>query len=237
MEEPLFNRHGGVYYDPKNPANLKDFENRQLYLRAAEQKVEGFSNSLLEVALPLIAVRIQSHGSLPTPSAPDFEAFGSQIMSAVQDWAKSFHIDVAWVHQQALDALDVKLFHIYEKIDSTQIFGMWRRSITSPRLMTFELPGWDPLVESESRYVARADREWRRLRSEYVGRAKAELDEHNFKRVPSRRKRRLSPELRFEWAALHRCAGVSIESLADQYREETEAIRISVSRTLAELGL
>ena len=65
---------------------------------------------------------------------------------------------------------------------------------------------------------------------------KAELAKAGLERVPGQRKRRLNKEFPFEWAALHRCAGKSIEEIADQYAEDTEAIRISVSRILKGLG-
>ena len=85
-------------------------------------------------------------------------------------------------------------------------------------------------------YRIRADREWRRLRDEYIQATIAELENAGLKRVPAPRKRRFATELRFTWAVLHRCCGKSIDELADEYREETETIRISVSRILKDLG-
>jgi hypothetical protein len=54
--------------------------------------------------------------------------------------------------------------------------------------------------------------------------------------IPARRKRRLDKKLQFEWAAFRLCARMPVEELADQYREDTEAIRISVARILKDLG-
>jgi hypothetical protein len=100
----------------------------------------------------------------------------------------------------------------------------------------FQLPAWDPTVESESSYIARSDAAWKQLRGEYVTVTKLELAKAGLKKLPARRKRRLNAELRIEWAALFRCAGWSIEEIADRDAEETEAVRISVSRILKDLG-
>ena len=34
MQDPLYNRYAGIYYDPERPENLQEFETHQLFLRA-----------------------------------------------------------------------------------------------------------------------------------------------------------------------------------------------------------
>ena len=96
---------------------------------------------------------------------------------------------------------------------------------------------WKPREESPAAYAVRANRAWKQLRNEYIAATKIELENAGLETVPKRRKRQFSEELRFKWAVLHKCAGTSIKQLADESRQDTEVIRIAISRILKDLGL
>jgi hypothetical protein len=237
-DSPFSMDFGGVHYDPKNPANLLDLKNKQQFLCSAAQHVPRFADSLLEATVPLIVDQIKSRGSLPKKSSPEYNDFWSRAIAAIRDWARSFHIDVNWIVDEAWGIVIVAIDYFQKKIEPLKAFGTWRRSLhpgtgTHP----FLLPAWNPHQESPGAYAVRANKAWTQVRKEYIATKKKELSEAGLKGVPRSREREFSEELRFEWAVLYRCAGKSIEELADTYREDAEAIRISVSRILKDLGL
>jgi len=236
LEDPLFNLYARIYYDPKNPANLRDFQNRQVFLRAAAQNVPGFADSLFKVTWARIHDWIKLNGSLPRPDSPAYGEFYSQIFAEIRGWARSYKIEVNWVIDEAFSAVVLGLRYAETGIDPVEAFGGWRRTHAGTAMRAFQLPAWEPLEECEPSYIARADRAWRQARKQYIAATKADPANAGRKLLPAPRKRRISPGLRLKWAVLHRCAGKSIEELADEYREETEPIRISVSRVLKDLG-
>jgi hypothetical protein len=237
VEDPLSNSYAGIHYDPKDPGNLRDFVNRQLFLCAAAHYVPRFAASLFEVTWAIINDRIARNGSLPRSDSADSGEFYSRLYGAIREWAKGFRIEADWVINEAHDATILGIRYTQTGIDPVTAFGSWRRSICAKDITRpFQLPTWDTNAESESGYIARADNAWRQARDEYVAATKNELERAGLREVPARRKRRLDPELRLEWTALYRCGGKPIEELADHYCEETEVIRISVSRILKDLG-
>ena len=254
MQDPPIYRYAGIYYDPRDSANLKTLQDRQLFLGAAARVVQRFVESLFEVVWNLSTERIRTSGALPRRNSQEFTDYNDKralprrnsqeftdyndkLFAATAKWAKDFNIEAPWIIDEAYSAVVCGLLYAGKGIDPIEAFGTWRRSTpVLNRKWAFQLPAWDPPAESERAYIARANREWPRLRDEYVAATKAELARSGLERVPARRRRRVNPEFRFEWAALHRCGGKPIEELADQYREDTEVIRISVSRTLKGLG-
>ncbi len=236
-DEPFFNRYANIYYNPKNPANLKDFENRQLFLGAAARVVPDFADSLFKATHPLILDWIKEHGSLPTQKDPPrWTEFYTGIFEAIRDWAKTFSIDTEWVIAEAYDASIVALTYAEKGIDPMKALGTWRRSRHGSARKPFDLPAWDPYRESEDAYIVRANTAWELVRAQHVEETKSRLEVEGAAPMPAKRRRRPDPDVRFEWAALNWCAGKSINELADQYLEDTEAIRIAVARVLKDLG-
>lgn len=236
MQDPLYNRYAGIYYNPENPENLQEFESQQLFLRAAAQHVPGFADSLFKAVIPRVIDQVKKYGSLPQFGSPRFNEYSLGISAAILAWAKSFHIDVEWVLREAFDAAFLGLQYVRKGIDPLEAFGTWRRGADGALRRAFQLPAWEPYAESEENYTRRANAEWKQARNEHVAATKGELASARAWKVRPRRKRRLGADLHFKWAALHRCTGMSIEELADLYSEDTEAIRISVSRILKDLG-
>jgi hypothetical protein len=233
-EPPLANRYAGIYCEPKPPVNLKDFGNQQAFLSAAALAVPKFAASLLTATFRLTAARIKSHGSLPRWGAPDFDEYSARFVHAVRKWAKDFHIEADWVIREAVDAALTGLVYYQRGIDPVKAFGTWRRPIRGSAKAQLELPAWQPYMESEQSYIARLDAALKEWIDSHIAAKKSELA--GVKPVPARRKRGPEPDKRFEWAALHRCIGTPIKTLADQNCECTEVVRISVSRVLKDLG-
>ena len=237
MEDRSLKWYPRIYYDPRNPANLKDFQNRQLFLRIAAEKVPGFALSLFKVTGRIIRDWIKRNGSLPRPDSPGYKEYYTRFFGVIRKWATQYHIEADWVINEAQDIAIVGLLYAQKGIDPVLAFGTWRRALPVKNThRTFELPAWDPYAETPEAYRIRADREWQRVRDDYIQATSAELERAGLKQVPAPRKRKFVTELRFTWAALHRCSGKSIDELADEYREDTETIRISVSRILKDLG-
>jgi len=237
VDDPVPDWHTGIFYDPKNPENLKDFQNRQLFLRIAAQNVPEFAKSFFEATSTLISGWIRDHGSLPAYGSSASKEYSSRYFDITSDWARRFNIEADWVINETRDIALSGILYSRKGIDPVLAFGTWRRSLrptTAKR--SFLLPAWDPNTETQPAFIARANGEWRRLRDEYVSATKAELEKAGLKRVPASRMRNFAKELRYTWAALHQCAGTPIDALADQYRQETEAVRISVTRILRDLG-
>jgi hypothetical protein len=237
VEELPFGLYAGIYPSPKEPLSLAEFQNQQLFLQTAAQTIPGFASSLFGPTWELFTDWSKANAG---GSKPDAEAYGevqSRVVGMIRDWARYFNIEIGWVITEAYDAVILSLRYWELGKDPVNAFGAWRRTMT-PRdaIRAFELPSWDPFAESATKYVARADRAWKRARNQYLRDTQDELKKAGLKPVPKSRKRRLGPDLRFTWAAWHRCAGRSIKDLADEYKEDTEAIRISVSRILKDLG-
>ena len=235
-DEPLFNRYARIYYNPKSPANLRDFENMQLFLGAAARNVPGFADSLFQTTHSIMEDWFRKHGAFPRPSSPEQAEFHTRIVDAIRDWARTFNIETEWVIREAFDATVVALTYAGKGIDPVKALGTWRRPHEGSSRKPFDLPLWDPYTESEGTYLARANTEWERVRDQHIADTKTELKNEGAVPVPAKRKREADPDVRFEWAAMKRCAGKSIKELADQYLEDTEAIRIAVSRVLKDLG-
>jgi hypothetical protein len=232
------NNYPGIYYDPKNPANIKDLQNRQLFLRIASQKVPDFAGSLFESTVPVIAEGVKVNGSFPRRDSPGSDEYYIQAFSAIREWARRFNIEAAWIVSEAYGIVILGLRYAESGIDPVLAFGGWRRKMHPRKThQAFLLPAWDPEAETPAAYVVRADQEWQRLRDQHIEAKKAELERSGFRKVPAPRTKKFSLELRLTWAVLHRCGGKSVDDLADEYREETEAIRISVARILKDLGL
>jgi|ERR1017187_1554038 hypothetical protein len=233
MQDRSLKWYPRIYYDPKNPENLKDFQNRQLFLRIAAEKVPGFALSLFKVTGRISGDWIKRSRSLPPPD----REYYIQLFGAIRKWARRYHIEADWVISEAQDIAMVGPLYAQKGIDPVLAFGTWRRALPVKNThRAFELPAWDPYAETPEAYRIRADREWQRVRDDYIQATSAELERAGLKQVPAPRKRKFVTELRFTWAALHRCSGKSIDELADEYREDTETIRISVSRILKDLG-
>ena len=237
MEDPFSGTHRGVYYNPTDSTNLKDFQNRQAFLRIAAQHVPGFAESFCTAALGVMGERIKQHGSLPSPNEPDFREYYSHFYDAVRTWARKYNIEVDWVINEA-PTLAASILHYRDKgIAPILAFGTWRRTIRVKKAYrNFSLPAWDPEAELPGDYVVRVDREWRRVRDDYIKKTKADLAAAGMKPIPLPRKSRLTNERRFIWAALHQCLGKSVDEIAEDSHEETEVVRISVARVIEELG-
>ena len=65
MDDKFSNRYAGLYFDPKDPGNLKIFQARQLFLRAAAGSVPGFAVSLFEKGGTVVASWVKNNGALP----------------------------------------------------------------------------------------------------------------------------------------------------------------------------
>ena len=116
-DSPFSMDFGGVYYDPKNPANVLDLKNKQQFLSSAAQHVPRFADSLLEATVPLIADQIKRLGSLPKKSSPEYNDFWSRAIAAIRDWARSFHIDVNWIVDEAWGIVIVAIDYSNNEID------------------------------------------------------------------------------------------------------------------------
>jgi hypothetical protein len=221
MEGPFSNDYADIYYDPKDPTNLWDLQNRQQFLRAAAQHVPRFADSLFEMTCPLIREWFDRHGSLPKQASPDYRKFYSQVFAAIRDWARGFNIEVGWVVEEAWTIVVVAIGYANKGIDPLTAFGTWwRKTHPGGDTRAFLLPAWNPREESQTAYAVRANKAWKQLRDEYITATKIELEKAGLEAVPKRRKRQFPEELRFEWAVLHKCEGTPIEELADKYREE-----------------
>jgi len=237
MGGPFSNDYADIYYDPKDPANLWDLQNRQQFLHAAALHVPRFADSLFEAAFPIVRERIEGHGSLPQSGSPDYSEFYAQIFAAIRGWAREFNIEVGWVVQEAWEIVVVAITYAHKGIDPLKAFGTWWRSKHPGNgTRAFLLPSWNPREESPTAYAVRANRAWKQLRDKYIAATKIELENAGLEAVPKRRKRQFPEELRFKWAVLHKCAGTPIKKLADESRQDTEVIRIAISRILKDLG-
>ena len=156
--------------------------------------------------------------------------------SALREWAKCYHIEVPWVIDEAWQIVFSAILYAQKGIDPVKAFGTCRRKM-QPRMdsRSFQLPPWDTEAESETSYVKRANEAWAKSRDEYIAETKRALESKGFLKVPRRRKRKYTDK-HLEWAVLYQCAPKSINELAEQYREDTETIRISVTRILKPLG-
>jgi hypothetical protein len=236
VQDPLYNRYAGIYYNPENPDNLQEFESQQLFLRAGAQHVPGFADSLFEAVIPRVHDQLKRYGSLPRFGSPRFREYSLEMSAATLAWAKSFHIDVDWVLREAFDAGFMGFQYVRKGIDPLEAFGTWRRGADGSARRAFQLPAWDPFMESEKNYIRRANAEWGQAREEHIAARKLELARAGASSVRPRRNTRLGAALHFKWAVLHRCAGMTFEELADLDGEDLEAIRISVSRLLKDLS-
>jgi len=236
VQDPLYNRYAGIYYDPESPANLQEFETHQLFLRAGARHVPGFADSLFEAVIPRLLDEIKKYGSLPRFGSPRFSKYSLEMSHAILAWAKSFHIDVDWVLREAFDAAFVGFQYVRKGIDPLKAFGTWRRGAGGSATRAFQLPAWDPYAESEENYIRRANAGWTQSRKEHIAAMKLELGRANASKVRPRRKTRLGADFHFKWAVLHQCASMTVEALADLDGEDVEVIRISVSRLLNDLG-
>lgn len=236
MDDP-FKNYPGTYYDPRNPANLKDLQNRQLFLRLAAEHVPGFVVSLFEAAVPVIGDWMKRNGSVPHGGSPGSREYYTLLYGAIRRWARRYNIEVDWMISEAHSAVFIGLLYAQKGIDPALAFGTWRSKLRVRKAYRdFRLPAWDSEAESPQAYIDRADQEWRRVRDEYIESTRAELAAAGLKQIPIPRKRRLTNEARFTWAVLHQCSGKSVDEVADEYREDTETVRISVARVLKELG-
>lgn len=238
-EERSFIRgYTGIFYDPKEPSNLKSFQDQQVFLRIAARIVPDFARSLLVPGSTVIADWIERHGSVPTPTSPAYSEYCSQFLKVVRDWAAGFKIETNWVIAEACDTIFSGIVYAEKGIDPVLAFGTWRRSPQPTRdIRPFQLPAWNPRVETKPSYVTRADRAWAQLRDAYVKETESDLVRVGLKRVPAKRdENEVTAEVRFEWAALRQCTITSIDDLADRYGVETERIRVSTDRILKGLG-
>ncbi len=236
MQDPIYNRYAGIYYNPESPDNLQEFEGHQLFLRAGAQHVPRFADSLFEAVIPKVAYQLKRYGSLPRFGSPRFRKYSLETSAATLAWAKSLHIDVDWVLEEAFTAAFMGFQYAHRGIDPLEAFGTWRRGVGGSATRAFQLPAWDPYFESEEDYIRRANAGWRQARKEHIATRKLELARARASKVRPRRKTRLGADFHFKWAVLHRCADMTFEELADLEGEDVEAIRISVSRLLRDLG-
>jgi hypothetical protein len=180
---------------------------------------------------------INRNGSVPSPTSPAYSEYCSELLKVVRGWAKRFNIETNWVVKEACDTVLMAILYNKEGIDLVLAFGTWRREHGADREMrAFQLPTWNPLVETDLSYIARANIAWDQLRDAYVAETKNEMIKAGLKQVPAKRQKQVPAEVCFESVALHQCTGTSIDDLADQYDVETETIRVSVARISKALG-
>jgi hypothetical protein len=236
-EQSFIRGYAGIFYDPREPSNLKIFQDQQVFLRIAAKIVPDFARSLLVPGSTVIADWITRHGSVPAPTSPAYSEYCSQFLKVAREWARRFNIETNWVVTEACDTVLSGIVYGGKGIDPVLAFGTWRRTPKAGgETRAFQLPAWNPRVETDAAYVARADSAWEQLRDAYVVETKNEMIKAGQKRVPAKRKNKVAPEVRFEWAALRQCTSTPIADLADRYGVETEEIRVSTDRILRGLG-
>jgi hypothetical protein len=131
LEESLSNRYAGIYYDPKEPENLREFEHRQLFLRAAARSVPNFANALFATTIPIIAAWLDKRAANPSTEPEAYAEFRSQELAALVSWAKSFNILTNWVVREAHNIVYLGINYAQKGIDVLEAFGAWRRGSTS----------------------------------------------------------------------------------------------------------
>jgi hypothetical protein len=236
-KEQFVHRYTDLFYDPKDPSNLKVFKERQLFLRIAAQIVPDFAQSFFEATWRTTADWIQPNGSLPPPRSAAYTEYWSQLFGAIGNWARRFNIETGWVIDEVWCTAFTGIAYEEKGIGAVLAFGTWRRSPQPTHdTRAFQLPAWDPRVETKPSYIARADGAWEQLRDAYVEQTENDLLRLGLKRIPAKRKNRVTAEVRFEWAALLQCTDTPIDDLAERYNAETETIRVSTDRILKGLG-
>jgi hypothetical protein len=237
LQNPLFKRYADVYYDPKDPTNLLVFESQQLFLAAAAQVIPCFAEQLFQVVWTAVGDRIRSCGSLPAASSSDFVEYYSGLFAAIREWAKSFNIEAHWVVDEAHSAAICGLLYREKGIDPIVAMGTWRRSVSGGyATRQFQLPVWQPTMESQSSYIRRADREWQKARDEHIAAVELQAEQQGLEKIPSRRNRKHGLDVKFEWAALRRCLNTPYEQIALEADEDLQYVKSTVREILDRIG-
>ena len=140
-ERSFIRSYAGIFYDPKEPSNLKIFQDQQVFLRVAARIVPDFARSLLAPGITVIADWIKRHGSVPTRTSPAYSEYCSQYLNVVREWARRFNIETDWVIKEACDTVFLGIVYAEKDIDpvlSRLNLLTWREQ--TPPGRTSEMP-------------------------------------------------------------------------------------------------
>jgi hypothetical protein len=139
------------------------------------------------------------------------------------DWAASFNLAVFWAVSMFWSAISIASF-------SKKTIRFNLEVIYSPP-PTFQLPVWS-MREDEAKYRGRVSQMFASMLDEYVADSKKRRSSY-----PTQYSRSGPVEMRYAWAALRVCRGMTYDQIAEMYHVSPQAVARMVAKVCDRVGL
>jgi hypothetical protein len=148
---------------------------------------------------------------------------GEETEKLMWDWAANFNLAELWAVSMCFSAINAGSFPGKTvQFDSTVMY--W----PTP---TFQFPVWN-MREDEAKYRGRVDQMFASMLDEYI-----EYSKKGRSSYPAQHSRSGPVEMRYAWAALKVCRGMTNEQIAEMYDVTPQAVGRMVAKVCDRVGL
>jgi hypothetical protein len=147
----------------------------------------------------------------------------NQVKKLMWDWAASVNLAVFWAVSMCFSAIGITwLPKKTIRFDSVVIYS---------HPPAFQFPLWD-MREDEAKYRGRVNQMFASKLDEYIVDSKKRRSGH-----PAQYSRSGPVEMRYAWAALRVCRGMTYDQIAEMYHVSPQAVARMVAKVCDRVGL
>ena len=148
---------------------------------------------------------------------------GEETEKLMWGWAANFNLAVLWAVSMFFSAISIGSFPKKTiRFDSEVIY--WPPP-------TFQFPIWN-MREDETKYRGRVNQMFASMLDEYI-----EYSKKGRSSYPAQHSRSGPVEMRYAWAALRVCRGMTYEQIAEMYHVSPQAVARMVAKVCDRVGL